>query len=360
MTAHINAGAAESSQRGRPVQLENLVKRYGSDTVVDGVDLDIRAGELLTLLGASGSGKTTLLSMIAGFTTPTSGRVTVADVDVTEMPAHRRNIGMVFQNYSLFPHMTVRVNVEFPLKQRGVSRADRRARALEALDVVELTHRADARPAELSGGQQQRVALARALVFSPSVLLMDEPFGALDRALRERMQTEVRRIHRDLGVTVVFVTHDQQEALTMSDRIAIVNAGRIEQVGTPEDLYERPETLYVSGFLGESNVLSGRCEGGVFRSDAGLVAPANGCADGPARLVVRPERVAVDSVAGGDLVTVSATVREVVYLGTDRRLVTATPDGEIVARVPTSTAEHRPGDEVVLGWRTQDGTVFPV
>ncbi|MFN3005072.1 ABC transporter ATP-binding protein [Mycolicibacterium wolinskyi] len=346
-------------QHGRPVRLDRLEKHYGDTAAVNGVDLDIRGGELLTLLGASGSGKTTLLSMIAGFTTPTSGRVTIADEDITRTPPHRRNIGMVFQHYSLFPHMNVRVNVEFPLKQRGVARADRRRRALEALDVVELGHKADARPGELSGGQQQRVALARALVFSPSLLLMDEPFGALDRALRERMQLEVRRIHRDLGVTIVFVTHDQQEALTMSDRIAVMNNGRIEQVGTPEELYESPASFYVATFLGESNVLTGSCSGGVLTTSGGsrLRVPAG--VDGLARLVIRPERIVVDSESDSRAASFSASVAEVVYLGTDRRLVANTPDGEFVARIPASGTTYRPGDSITLSWAADDACLFP-
>ena len=345
-------------QQGRAVRLEQLVKRYGDAAAVDGVDLDIRAGELLTLLGASGSGKTTLLSMIAGFTNPTSGRVTISGSDVTQLPPHRRNIGMVFQQYSLFPHMNVRINVEFPLKQRAVPRAERRRRAMEALEVVELAHKADARPTELSGGQQQRVALARALVFSPTVLLMDEPFGALDRALRERMQLEVRRIHRDLGVTIVFVTHDQQEALTMSDRIAVVERGRIAQIGTPEELYESPASIYVATFLGESNVLAGSCTGGVLTTDSGVRVAAPGAADGPARLLVRPERVSVADQSPSGMTAVSATVSEIVYLGTDRRVVACTPDGEFVARVPVTGRSYQPGDTVTLSWAPEAAAVF--
>ncbi|MBX9717608.1 MAG: ATP-binding cassette domain-containing protein, partial [Microbacteriaceae bacterium] len=213
---------------------------YGESAAVDSIDLDVQPGEFLTLLGPSGSGKTTTLSMIAGFATPTAGTITLGGRDFTAIPPHRRNMGMVFQNYSLFPHLSVGGNVEFPLRQRGIGRAERRRRATQALAAVELDARYDSMPNQLSGGQQQRVALARALVFEPALLLMDEPFGALDRGLRERMQLEVRRIHQQLGVTILFVTHDQQEALTMSDRIAVFNDGRIEQLGTPEDLYDAP------------------------------------------------------------------------------------------------------------------------
>lgn len=345
-------------QRGRPVRIEKLTKQFGENTAVDGVNLDIHAGELLTLLGASGSGKSTLLSMIAGFTTPTSGTVTVAGDDITGMPPHRRNIGMVFQQYSLFPHMNVVVNVEFPLKQRGVPRAERRRLAMEALEVVELSHKADARPTELSGGQQQRVALARALVFSPTVLLMDEPFGALDRALRERMQEEVRRIHRDLGVTIVFVTHDQQEALTMSDRIAVFEQGRIEQLGTPEDLYDSPGTLHVATFLGESNVLHGVSRHGVLTTESSVRLPVGDAADGRGRLVVRPERITLGHNSSNGHATVDGTVSDVVYLGTDRRVVATTAVGELVARVPATDSTPVPGEPVTLSWAADSARYF--
>ncbi|GAB3052449.1 ABC transporter ATP-binding protein [Sediminivirga luteola] len=351
------APAATLQQTGRSVRLSGLSKHYGDFAAVDGIDMDIRAGELLTLLGASGSGKTTTLSMIAGFTTPTEGTVLIDGEEITRVPPHKRNLGMVFQHYSLFPHMNVRTNVEFPLKQRGVPKAERRRRAMEALEVVELAHRAQARVTELSGGQQQRIALARALVFSPSVLLMDEPFGALDRALREKMQMEVRRIHRELGVTVVFVTHDQQEALTLSDRIAVFERGRIEQVGTPEDLYERPASLHVATFLGESNLLPGTVDGGVFVTRSGSRLSAGSAENGPATLVVRPEHVRVQPATGTGA-GIAATVGEVVYLGADKRLVAVTADGEITARIAAAEG-YRPGDDVRLGWEPGAAAVFP-
>ncbi|WP_336991962.1 ABC transporter ATP-binding protein [Leucobacter sp. VD1] len=278
---------------GAELRLSGLVKRYGGAAAVQHVDLDVASGEFLTLLGPSGSGKTTTLSMVAGFTTPSEGSVVCDGAEITSVPPHKRGLGMVFQNYSLFPHLTVRENVEFPLRQRGVPKAERTARALAALELVELHTRAQAKPGQLSGGQQQRVALARALVFEPRLLLMDEPFGALDRALRERLQLELRRLHRELGITVVFVTHDQEEVLTLSDRIAVFNEGRIEQVGTPEELYEHPATLFVARFIGESNAVAGETIGGEFVGAAGVRLTAHGVADGPAVAIVRPERVRV-------------------------------------------------------------------
>ncbi|MGY6498340.1 MAG: ABC transporter ATP-binding protein, partial [Microcella sp.] len=267
--------------------------------------------------------------------------------------------GMVFQNYSLFPHLSVGANVEFPLRQRGVGKVERRRRAMEALDAVELGHRADATPDQLSGGQQQRVALARALVFEPALLLMDEPFGALDRGLRERMQLEVRRIHQQLGVTILFVTHDQQEALTMSDRIAIFNQGRIEQLGTPEDLYDRPASHFVATFLGESTVLSGEAHSGTLTLDTGHhVSLGDHSVTGPARLVLRPERLRIGSAetAGSSL---GGRVRDVVYLGADRRVEIETDAGLVVVRVSADVASPHSGDLVHVHWDPADAHLYP-
>ncbi len=341
------------------LQLRDVTKTYAGVAAVEGVDLDVRAGEFLTLLGPSGSGKTTTLSMIAGFTTPTSGQISLNGRDITAIPPHRRNMGMVFQNYSLFPHLSVGANVEFPLRQRGVGKAERRRRAMEALDAVELGHRADATPDQLSGGQQQRVALARALVFEPALLLMDEPFGALDRGLRERMQLEVRRIHQQLGVTILFVTHDQQEALTMSDRIAIFNQGRIEQLGTPEDLYDRPASHFVATFLGESTVLSGEAHSGTLTLDTGHhVSLGDHSVTGPARLVLRPERLRIGSAetAGSSL---GGRVRDVVYLGADRRVEIETDAGLVVVRVSADVASPHSGDLVHVHWDPADAHLYP-
>lgn len=257
--APAGSGAVASSRTGAAVRLHGLTKRYAGRAAVDEVSLDIEVGEFMTFLGPSGSGKTTTLNMIAGFTRATEGSITVDDTNVADLPPHRRDLGMVFQHYALFPHMSVAKNVAFPLEQRKVSKPEIARRVTEALRMVQLDSMADRLPSGLSGGQQQRVALARAVVFNPRVLLMDEPLGALDKKLREQLQTEISRMHRELGITFVFVTHDQEEALALSDRIAVFNDGRIEQVGTPEELYERPATLFVAQFLGESNVFPGRC-----------------------------------------------------------------------------------------------------
>ena len=235
--------------------LDHIVKTYdGKTRAVDDISLAIEEGELVTFLGPSGSGKTTTLMMIAGFERATSGTITLAGRPIDPVPPHRRNIGMVFQNYALFPNMSVARNVGYPLRMRGVARADIDRRVKAMLEVVGLARFADTEPRNLSGGQQQRVALARALVFEPDVLLLDEPLGALDKNLREQMQIEIRRIHRELGVTTVYVTHDQTEAMTMSDRIVVFNAGRIEQVASPLDVYHRPGTVFVAGFIGDNNI----------------------------------------------------------------------------------------------------------
>ena len=237
--------------------IAGLTKRYGSFTALAPTDLEVAEGEFLTLLGPSGSGKTTLLSLIAGLSVPDGGRLRIAGQDATFAAPHERDVGMVFQNYALFPHMTIAENIAFPLKMRRVDNATAAKRALQALELVRLPHVATRFPKELSGGQQQRIALARCLVYEPSIVLMDEPLGALDKKLRDQMQLEIKRIHRGTGATIVYVTHDQEEAMTMSDRICLMNGGAIEQLGTPADLYFRPRTLFVADFLGESNLLQG-------------------------------------------------------------------------------------------------------
>jgi len=239
------------------LKIAALSKRYGDFVALAPTHLEVAQGEFLTLLGPSGSGKTTLLGLIAGLTPPDEGRVTINGKDVTDGAPHERDIGMVFQNYALFPHMTIGENIAFPLKMRKTPAAEAQRRVQEALEMVRLPHMADRLPRELSGGQQQRVALARCMVYRPSIILMDEPLGALDKKLRDQMQLEIKRIHREIGTTIVYVTHDQEEAMTMSDRICLMNAGAVEQLGAPQDLYFRPQSLFVADFLGESNLLSG-------------------------------------------------------------------------------------------------------
>ena len=255
--AEATESTAAPSTDAPAISLRGLRKEFGSVVAVDGIDLDIANGEFFSMLGPSGSGKTTVLRMVAGFETPTDGRVELGGADVTRHAPFARDVNTVFQDYALFPHMTVAQNVEYGLRVKRVPRAERRTRAQEALDQVRLDQYGDRRPGQLSGGQRQRVALARALVNRPRVLLLDEPLGALDLKLRREMQVELKELQRDLGITFLFVTHDQEEALTMSDRIAVFNEGRIEQVATPRDLYEQPATPFVAGFVGTSNVLDG-------------------------------------------------------------------------------------------------------
>ena len=328
-----------TAAEGGRVEIIDLVKRYGSSDApaVDHIDLDIQPGEFITLLGPSGSGKTTTLNMIVGFTEPTSGAIRLNDKDIVRTPPHRRNFGMVFQNYALFPHLTVAQNIAFPLRERKVPAAETAKLVGQALELVDLGGMDDRRPHELSGGQQQRVALARAVVFSPSVLLLDEPLSALDRKLRQSLQREIKRLHQELGLTFVFVTHDQDEAMTLSDRIAIFNHGKIVAVGTPADLYHRPTTEFVARFLGESNV---------FRQTGKA-------------LIVRPERlhVAPDeaSVPAGDQ-TAAATVTDVSFYGTYYRIELAYGDESVgCAVLPVGApAAVDPGARVVAHWRPED------
>lgn len=302
---------------------------------VDDVSLDIAPGEFMTFLGPSGSGKTTTLSMIAGFVPLTSGEILVDGKDISGLKPHRRDLGVVFQQYALFPHLTVARNVAFPLQQRAVPKAEIRTRVDEALALVGLSDCADRLPRQLSGGQQQRVALARAVVYQPRALLMDEPLGALDKKLRDQLRKEIARMHRELGMTFLFVTHDQEEALTLSDRIAVFNNGKVEQVGTPTELYERPATLFVAQFLGESNVFT---EDGDERA-----------------IVVRPERL--DLHAGPDTVPDGcrrrkAVVTEVVYVGNHHRIGLRFEDGSegSAMRLAGATLPAAPGESVIASW----------
>jgi putative spermidine/putrescine transport system ATP-binding protein len=306
--------AADSRQETAPgaieVRLEGVRKIFGDVVAVAGVDLDVREGEFFSLLGPSGCGKTTCLRMIAGFEEPTAGRIVLNDRDVSHVPAYERDVNTVFQDYALFPHMTVSENVEYGLLVKGIRRGERRTRVVEALRMMRLEHLDHRKPAELSGGQRQRVALARALVNQPRVLLLDEPLGALDLKLRQAMQLELKSIQQRLGMTFIYVTHDQEEALTMSDRMAVMNQGRIEQVGSPAEVYERPATGFVAGFVGASNVLSGQ---------AALTITGQSSA-----VTVRPEKIRLgepDERPHPDEVSAPGRVRDVVYVGAFTRYV---------------------------------------
>lgn len=298
----------------KAIRLQGLRKAFGDTTAVSGVDLEIADGEFFSMLGPSGSGKTTVLRMIAGFESPTEGRIELAGQEVTGLAPFERDVHTVFQDYALFPHMTVEENVAYGLKVRKVPKAERLVRARKALADVRLEGFGRRRPAHLSGGQRQRVALARALVGRPRVLLLDEPLGALDLKLREQMQVELKAIQREVGITFVFVTHDQEEALTMSDRVAVFNQGRVEQVGTPAEIYERPATAFVAGFVGTSNLLDGQS--------------AQQVVGAPGTYSIRPEKIRVlkepaetGSVAEPEYSTATGTVAEVVYLGDATRFL---------------------------------------
>ncbi|SFH62700.1 ABC transporter ATP-binding protein [Albimonas pacifica] len=350
----------DPSRLGAPVRFEGVGKRYGRSWAVRGFDLEIAAGEFVSLLGASGSGKTTSLMMLAGFETPTEGRIAVGGRTVDAMPPAKRDIGMVFQSYALFPHMTAAENVDFPLRMRGRPKAEREAAVAKMLDIVGLAHLADRLPSQLSGGQQQRVALARAIVFEPPVLLMDEPLGALDKHLRATLQAEIKRIQARLGLTVLFVTHDQEEALTMSDRICVMRDGAILQVDAPETIYDRPADTYVAAFFGESNALTAVPEGpGAVRLGP-VVAPWPGAgpAAGALEIAIRPERIAIadeDAPVPPAHVAVFATVRETTFVG-DRRVYLAALDTGEAVQVNQPLADlsggHRPGERVRLHWAT--------
>jgi putative spermidine/putrescine transport system ATP-binding protein len=347
------------------VRFRNVKKTYDGETlIVRDLNLDIRRGEFLTLLGPSGSGKTTCLMMLAGFETPTGGEIRLGDRVINKVPPHKRNIGMVFQNYALFPHMTVEENLRFPLMVRKLPNADIDAKVKKALGMVKLEKFAGRYPQQLSGGQQQRIALARALVFDPELVLMDEPLGALDKQLREHMQLEIKHIHQNLGVTVVFVTHDQGEALTMSDRIAVFNHGIIQQIDSASTLYERPANSFVAGFIGENNALHGTVEaidGGrcTVRLDSGEAVTAQvGQVDGVGArtmLSVRPERLILNGAGEGLENRFDARIKELIYLG-DHVRVRLDLAGQHDVMVKASVAEisqmHgrlEPGETIRVG-----------
>jgi putative spermidine/putrescine transport system ATP-binding protein len=347
-----------------------ISKHYGAVKAVDAVGLDVARGEFLTLLGPSGSGKTTMLMMIAGFVTPTAGQILLDNRQITHLPPEKRNFGMVFQGYALFPHLSVFDNVAFPLKVRRRPAEEIRREVGRTLDLVQLGHLAARMPRQLSGGQQQRVALARALVFTPEILLLDEPLGALDRKLRTEVQIELKQLHERIGTTFVYVTHDQEEALSMSDRIAIVRDGRFVQIGNPTELYERPATRFVAGFLGESNFLGGRVDGvaaGGFDYSAGgetfrqaaRIAPAAGSS---VLLAMRPEKVSISATPCADTANrVAGRVTSWNYFGSDFHFTVETASlGRLAVRSPAWRMGLQPenGMDVWLGWDADAAVVI--
>ena len=349
------------------VKFEKVDKSYdGEILVVEDLNVDIPKGEFLTMLGPSGSGKTTTLMMLAGFETPTSGEIYLDGEAISSIPPYKRGIGMVFQNYALFPHMTVNENLSFPLEVRKINKSEIKDKVEKALSMVELQDFGNRMPMQLSGGQQQRVALARALVFEPRLVLMDEPLGALDKKLREQMQYEIKHIHANIGITVVYVTHDQNEALTMSNRIAVFNDGKIQQISTPDILYEKPECAFVAQFIGENNQLKGKVKSingnaCVIKTDKGeeiksLKVNVGAVGDG-STVSLRPERVEINSSDTNFENSFNGTVKELIYLGDHiRTRVEVCGNDQFIVKVPNSYkgANLKEGNSVKLSWKAND------
>ncbi len=349
------------------IRFEGVTKRFGDAVAVDGLELEIEKGEFFSLLGPSGCGKTTTLRMVAGFEQPSEGSIYLDDEPVETVPPYQRNVNTVFQSYALFEHLNVEDNVAFGLKRRKVAKDDIRTRVAEALELVELRGRETARPRELSGGQKQRVALARALVNRPSVLLLDEPLGALDLQLRKQMQVELKGIQREVGITFLYVTHDQEEALAMSDRIAVMDGGVIRQCGSPEDIYEHPVEPFVAGFIGVSNLLPGVCENGGVRLAGGAMCEAEvpaECTQGTdIQLSVRPEKISIDEHEEG-MVSVPGRIVERVYVGTSTQVIVEIAEGVRLVALGQNFDRARSddrweiGDEVKLGWYPEHALVL--
>ena len=349
------------------VKFEKVDKSYdGEILVVEDLNVDIPKGEFLTMLGPSGSGKTTTLMMLAGFETPTSGEIYLDGEAISSIPPYKRGIGMVFQNYALFPHMTVNENLSFPLEVRKINKSEIKDKVEKSLSMVELQDFGNRMPMQLSGGQQQRVALARALVFEPRLVLMDEPLGALDKKLREQMQYEIKHIHANIGITVVYVTHDQNEALTMSNRIAVFNDGKIQQISTPDILYEKPECAFVAQFIGENNQLKGKVKSingntCVVKTDKGeeiksLKVNVGAVGDG-STVSLRPERVEINSSDTNFENSFNGTVKELIYLGDHiRTRVEVCGNDQFIVKVPNSYkgANLKEGNSVKLSWKAND------
>ena len=345
------------------LRVEALAKRYGTVDALKPTDLSVAPGEFLTLLGPSGSGKTTLLQMICGLVEPSAGRVFIDGRDETATPVHRRDIGLVFQHYGLFPHLTVAENIGFPLRMRGCPKGEQDERVAKALEMVQLGRMATRFPRELSGGQQQRVALARCFIYRPSVILMDEPLGALDRKLREHMQLEIKRLHRETGATIVYVTHDQEEALALSDRICLMNHAEVEQVATPAEIYARPKTAFAADFIGISNIFRGTIEAGsagerrLATSHGPLPLPDSPLRDGEAALVVRPEQIEIGGAGDSRL---SGSVSEMIYAGSETRLIVTPAAGEsVMVRLPAKESLPGLGETVELSWHSRHAVLVP-
>jgi putative spermidine/putrescine transport system ATP-binding protein len=345
------------------LEIDRITKQYGEVQAVREVSLDVADGEFVVLLGPSGCGKTTTLRVIAGFAEPTSGAVRLGKRDITYLPPWKRNAGLVFQSYALFPHLTVAENVAFGLEMRKVGKSEMGDRIKEALRLVQLGQLGERLPRQLSGGQQQRVALARALVFRPDVLLLDEPLSNLDAKLRQEVRVEIRELQRNLGLTTVMVTHDQEEALTMADRLVVMNDGAIRQVGTQQDLYERPTDRFVAGFVGRSTFIEGEVEGqGRFRSKGGLVLSCNAATAGPATLALRPERIVLGAAENDGMDNhLPGVVEFVSYLGATVDVhVRISPNERVVVQLPNRAdgLASKVGDKVHVAWPAANGMVF--
>lgn len=360
--------SAGAVTHGASLELRGISKHYPKQIAVESVDLDVRSGEFLTFLGPSGSGKTTTLNMVAGFVAPTSGSITMDGEDLVSLPPHRRGIGMVFQNYALFPHLTVAENIAFPLKQRKEDRATISREVGRVLELVNLTGYGDRLPKQLSGGQQQRVAFARAVVFKPRLLLMDEPLGALDKKMRDWLQGEIRAMHRELGITFLYVTHDQHEAVALSDRVAVFREGRIEQIDGPESLYRSPKTRFVADFLGEANLIVGAYSGDTLRGEGGFtfqVPSRHEVIDAEAVLMIRPENISVfasgHEPGPGRLVTHRGRVRDIIYQGATHRVEVALSDQVVLFAnlLPREAAALVVGAEATVAWDPEDSVLLP-
>lgn len=346
-----------------PIAVRQLTKSYGTLRVLDAVDLDVQRGEFLTLLGPSGSGKTTLLMMLAGFVRPDCGSIRFGEREVIRLAPHKRDVGMVFQNYALFPHMDVAANIAFPLKLRGIGKAETTQRVEQALELVKLGGYGARRIDQLSGGQRQRIALARAIVFEPRILLMDEPLSALDKQLREHMQIELRQLHERLGMTTVYVTHDQREALTMSDRIAVIDLGRIRQIDTPKAIYERPANRFVAEFIGESTFVTVDVDAvGCRFNGIPLTLASQPSRKGSHQLMIRPERLTIlEHAATAGINVLPATVTAAIYQGDSVLVQASLSDGKIVSvRASASARVPLVREEIYLGLKAADTYLLPV